>query len=147
MRATLKVNITVPSDKITVSVLESSEYVLMHFILLNLTVMTWAICRKVREYVTVSVVDVSPNSFRDEISNMVKISIFYKNNMCGSMTLQWNKYIFSYKLVTESPSPELTVYEFMNFYTIHRKKIFHKTFYSVVYKIILAHLKQHSPIT
>jgi hypothetical protein len=40
------------------------------------------------KYVTIYVVDVSPNSFRDDISNMVKISIFYKNNMCESMTLK-----------------------------------------------------------
>jgi len=46
--------------------------------------MTCAIYRKVRKHVTVYVVDVSPNTFRDEISNMVKISIFYKNNMCES---------------------------------------------------------------
>jgi len=72
----------------TVSVLESFEHALMHFILFNLTVMTCAIYRKVRKHVTVYVVDVSPNSFRDEISNMVKISIFYKNNMCESETFK-----------------------------------------------------------
>ena len=72
----------------TVSVLESFEHALMHFILFNLTVMTRAIYRKVRKHVTVCVLDVSPNSFRDEISNMVKISIFYKNNVCESKTFK-----------------------------------------------------------
>jgi hypothetical protein len=41
MKAKLKVIITVPSDKITVSVLGSFEHALMHFILLNLTLATY----------------------------------------------------------------------------------------------------------
>jgi hypothetical protein len=53
MTATLKVIITVTSDKMTVSVLESFEHALMHFILFNLTVMTRAIYRKVGKPVTV----------------------------------------------------------------------------------------------
>jgi len=52
MTAKLKVILPVTSDKITVSVLESFEHALMHFILFNLTVMICAIYRRVRKHVT-----------------------------------------------------------------------------------------------
>jgi len=53
MTAKLKVILPVTSDKITViSVLESFEHALTHFILFNLTVMTCAIYRRVRQHVT-----------------------------------------------------------------------------------------------